>query len=401
MKVFLFDFVPYGENLDRHKVEGHLPRPLGKHYFKPDVAARTYAEHLSAWVEMERHGFDGIGINEHHGTPYGSMNSPNLLAASIFQRTKKLKVLIYGNLLPIHEPLRLAEEIAMLDCLSNGRLIAGVARGAPREYRIYNVPMRESRERFLECFEIMKKAWTEESFSYEGKFFSYKDVAIWPRPVQQPHPPVWLPITGSRESIEWAAANDIPITPGTGSFGGPAGVRLAEDIVRYYAKCQAQARRKVTPDHISTFVDCYVADSKAQAVKEYGPYSLYFFNTLFAFDHVTQDQIEKGYYSATSSAFTRSDARAANADDSLFSGELTMDVVKKQAEQLAWGTPDEVVERIIAEAEYAGAGTVVLMCNRGAMPQELFLNQVKRIGEEVLPRLHAHKITRVQFAEAV
>jgi alkanesulfonate monooxygenase SsuD/methylene tetrahydromethanopterin reductase-like flavin-dependent oxidoreductase (luciferase family) len=301
--------------------------------------------------------------------------------------------------LPLHEPLRLAEELAMLDCLSNGRLIAGVARGAPREYRIYNVPMAQSRARFEECFEIMRKAWTEESFSYEGKFFSYKDVACWPRPVQQPHPPVWVPVTGSRETIEWAAKYDIPITPGTGSFGGPGGVKLAEDIVRYYAKCQAQYGRRVTPDHLSCFIDCYIADSKAQAIKEYGPYSLYFFNTLFAFDHVRQDQIAQGYYSANSSSFMRSGSLAANSDDTLFSGGITMEMMARQAEQMAWGTPDEVVERIISEAEYAGAGTVVLSCNRGAMPQEMFLNQIERIGREVLPRLKAHKIKRVQFAE--
>jgi alkanesulfonate monooxygenase SsuD/methylene tetrahydromethanopterin reductase-like flavin-dependent oxidoreductase (luciferase family) len=210
-----------------------------------------------------------------------------------------------------------------------------------------------------------------------------------------------VPITGSRESIEWAAKNDFPITPGTGSFGGPAGVRMAEDIVRYYAKCQAGYGRKVTPDRLSTFIDCYVADSKAQAVKEYGPYSLYFFNTLFSFDHVTQDQIAKGYYSATSSSFTRPDAHTAVTDDNMFAGQMTMEMMARQAEQMAWGTPDEVAERIIAEAEFAGADNVVLMCNRGAMPQELFLNQIKRIGEEVLPRLKHHKVARVQFAEGV
>ncbi|MFZ1988295.1 MAG: LLM class flavin-dependent oxidoreductase [Alphaproteobacteria bacterium] len=399
MKVFLFDFVPYGENLDRFKADGHLPWPLGKKYFKPDVAVRTYAEHLAAWQEMERYGFDGVGINEHHGTPYGSMNSPNLLAASIFQRTQKLKVLIYGNLLPLYEPLRLAEELAMLDCLSNGRLIAGVARGAPREYRFHNIPMAESRARFEECFEIMRRAWTEESFSYQGKFHSYKDVAIWPRPVQSPHPPVWVPITGSKESIEWAAKYNLPITPGTGSFGGPGGIPLVEDIVRHYAKCQAKYGRAVTPDHLNVFIDCYVADSKEQAIKEYAPHSLYYFNTLFAFDHVTQDQIAgKGYYSASSGDFRRSNSVAAIANDSIFGG-MTMEMVRAQAETAAWGPADECVKRIIAEAEHAGAETVILTCNRGAMPQEMFLNQIRRIGEEVLPRLKAHKVARVQFAE--
>ena len=115
------------------------------------------------------------------------MNSPNLMAASAAQRTKRIKLLIYGNLLPLHEPLRLAEELAMLDCLSNGRLISGFARGIPREYNVYNVKHSESRARFEEAYEIIRRAWTEDVFSYEGKFWSYHDVAIWPRPVQQPH----------------------------------------------------------------------------------------------------------------------------------------------------------------------------------------------------------------------
>ena len=90
------------------------------------------------WTSL---GYDGVGFNEHHCSPYGLMNSPNLMAAAAAQRTKKLKLLIYGNLLPLHEPLRLAEELAMLDCLSNGRLISGFARGIPREYQVHNVPL--------------------------------------------------------------------------------------------------------------------------------------------------------------------------------------------------------------------------------------------------------------------
>ena len=102
---------------------------------------RTYAEHLEAWEELDRLGYDGVGFNEHHCSPYGLMNSPNLMAAAAAQRTKRLKLLIYGNLLPLHEPLRLAEELAMLDCLSNGRIISGFARGIPREYQVHNVPL--------------------------------------------------------------------------------------------------------------------------------------------------------------------------------------------------------------------------------------------------------------------
>src|SRR5436309_5576059 len=157
MKVFVFDLLAYGEQLEHLKVGGELPYPLPKKYFKPEVEARTDAEHVEAWEELDRLGYDGVGFNEHHCSPYGLMNSPNLLASAAAQRTKNLKLLIYGNLLPLHEPLRLAEELAMLDCLSNGRIISGFARGIPREYNVYQVAQTESRARFEEAYNIIPR----------------------------------------------------------------------------------------------------------------------------------------------------------------------------------------------------------------------------------------------------
>ena len=290
MKVFVFDLLAYGENLD-HLKEGadELPYPLRKRHFKPDVAVRTYAEHLDAWEELDRLGYDGVGFNEHHCSPYGLMNSPNLMAAAAAQRTKKLKLLIYGNLLPLHEPLRLAEELAMLDCLSNGRLISGFARGIPREYQVHNVPLAESRARFEEAYEIITRAWTEEVFSYQGKFWSYKDVAIWPRPVQQPHPPIWMPIVGSKESIEFAGAAQHPDHAGPGARGG-----LRDDIIRYYAKCLAAAGHRITPDHLSLGVNAYVADQQgAGGAARSAPYHLYFNRTLFSHGNFTETALQR------------------------------------------------------------------------------------------------------------
>src|SRR5579884_2735400 len=131
VKVFVFDLLPYPENLDHLKVGKELPWPLPGRHFDPEVGARAYAEHLEAWEELDRLGYDGVGFNEHHTSPYGLMNSPNLMAAAASQRTRRLKLLIYGNALPIHDPLRLAEELAMLDCMSNGRIIAGFVRASP------------------------------------------------------------------------------------------------------------------------------------------------------------------------------------------------------------------------------------------------------------------------------
>src|SRR5262252_7518560 len=249
MRVFVFGLLPYAEHLDHLKDGKELPWPLPRRPFKPEVAVRTYAEHLEAWEAMDRLGYDGVGFNEHHTSPYGLMNSPNLMAAAASQRTRNLRLLIYGNVLPLHEPLRLAEELAMLDCLSNGRIIAGFVRGIPREYRVYGVPMTESRARFEEAWEIVRALWTEEVTTYEGRFWSYRDVALWPRPLQQPHPPVWMPVTTSKESIDWAARHAIPITPGMVSGG------LREDIVRHYARCAAEHGHRVTPDDLIISAD--------------------------------------------------------------------------------------------------------------------------------------------------
>ena len=398
MKVFVFDLLAYDTHLDHLKGDGvELPYPLGGRHFDPEVGMRTYEEHLLAWEEMDRLGYDGVGFNEHHTSPYGLMNSPNLMAAAAAQRTKNLKLLIYGNLLPLHSPLRLAEELAMLDCLSRGRIISGFARGIPREYGVHSVPMAESRARFEEAYEIVTGAWTQDIFSYEGKFWSYKDVALWPRPVQQPHPPVWMPVVGSRESIEWAAAKNIPITPGL----APGGLR--RDIIRLYADVQRRHGRVVTPDHLSIGVSAYVADSKAQAVRENGPYHLYFNRTLFSHGNFTETEIQRqhGYVTAGSTDYVAPENRRQAEHSRADFRNLTMAELERRAENMPWGTADEVAERLIAEADASGANTLLVSLNRGAMPHEMFLEQIRRFGREVMPRLQAHQVRGVPAAEAV
>src|SRR5689334_547537 len=397
MKVFVFDLLAYGEQLDHLKVGNELPYPLPKRHFNPRVATRTYAEHLAAWEELDRLGYDGVGFNEHHCSPYGLMNSPNLLAAAAAQRTKRLKLLIYGNLLPLHEPLRLAEELAMLDCMSNGRLISGFARGIPREYQVHNVPLSESRERFEEAFDIVTRAWSEDVFSYEGKYWSYKDVALWPRPIQQPRPPIMIPIVGSKESIEFAARHDLGITPGL------AGGGLRDDIIRHYARSLAAAGHRITPNHLSLALNAYVADSKAQAVREVAPYHLYFNRTLFSHGSFTETaaQRQAGYVGQHSTDYVRPEnQRAAALLREDFRG-LTFEAFEKQAANLPYGTPEEVAQRIIAQADHAGANMVQIGLNRGAMPHQLFMNQIERFAKQVLPILQAHVVKRVPAAEAL
>ena len=392
MKVIVFDLLPYKENLDHLKEGLELPWPLEKRYFNPRIAAQTYEEHLEAWELLDELGFDGVGFNEHHTSPYGLMNSPNLMAASAAQRTKNLKLLIYGNALPVHEPLRVAEEIAMLDCLSNGRIISGFVRGIPREYVVYGVPFAESRDRFNESWEIIHRAWTEEVFSYDGKFWSYQDVAIWPRPMQEPHPPVWIPVTGSKESIEWAAAHNFPISPG---LAGSLGFRL--DMVRYYAEHLASAGHTITPDHLIVGVNAYVADSREAAFDESGEYQLYFNRTLFSHGNVleTDQQRRDGYLSENAYDYVRPENRVTRTRANL--RHMTMDDLKKDP-NLAWGSADEVTTKLIGYADAIGCNTLLVSLNRGSMPSDLFKAQIRRFAKEVLPALQAHEVKQVTAA---
>lgn len=397
MQVFVFDLLPYGAHLDHLKVDGELPWPLAGRYFEPEVAVKTYAEHLEAWEALDRLGYDGVGFNEHHTSPYGLMNSPNLMAAAASQRTKHLRLLMYGNLLPLHNPLRLAEEVAMLDCLSGGRIVCGLARGIPREYRVYNVPQRESRARFEEAWDIIHGLWTEEVFSYQGRFWSFSDAALWPRPVQKPHPPVWVPVTSSKETIEWAARHNFPITPGLTTF--PLYVR--EDIIRYYARQLRAHGHQITPDHLIMQADVYVADSKEQALKENGPFALYFYQTLFSHGNTTEAaiQTQQQYLSEQSHDYMRPESRRAVSGDRQSYRGMTEEKLRARVETLPWGTPDEVYQRLVAEADQIGANILLVSLNRGAMPHELFMNQIHRFAHEVLPRLKAHRVTSVPWAE--
>ena len=277
MKVFIFDLMPYDQHFEDFKRDRNIPYPLPREHWDPEVGARTYEQHLAVWEEMDKLGYDGVGLNEHHTTPHGLMISPNMMAAAAAQRTKRLKFLILGNLLPIHNPMRIAEELAMADCMSRGRILSGFARGVPREYNVYNVPMAESRARFEEAVDIIMKAWTAPQFSHDGKYWQMKDIAIWPRPVPAAASAGLDPVhRQSKETIEWAGKHNFSaVLPD-----------FKRGLDRRHRRLLRQAARQanghtITPDHLCFFTDAFVADDKASALKEYGPYYFYFIHTLW------------------------------------------------------------------------------------------------------------------------
>lgn len=178
------------------------------------VAAQSpeavYHSHIDQVLKAEELGFHSYWFAEHHFATHRAAPSPNLMLAAAARETSKILLGNMVNVLPFHNPVRLAEECAVLDQLTGGRLQVGVGRGVqPPEFRRLRVDMAKSREMFLESVGMLKQLWTHPGASRVGEYWSYEDVTIMPPVRQRPHPPLWF--TGlSRESMLWAAENGLP-----------------------------------------------------------------------------------------------------------------------------------------------------------------------------------------------
>ena len=179
---------------------------FGTYFFLQAPPGHRHADiiqrELDQMVWSEELGFDEVWLTEHHFIDYGLSVDPATLACAVASRTSKIRIGLAAAILPFHDPIRIAEQMALVDIISKGRLDVGVGRGnRPSEFRGYRIPQIESRERFDEAVQIMVRAWTEERFSYDGRFFQLDQVRVIPKPFQQPHPPVYQ-VCVSPDSIE-------------------------------------------------------------------------------------------------------------------------------------------------------------------------------------------------------
>ncbi len=211
-------------------------------------------------VFAEQCGFDWVGCNEHHFSPYGLMANCNLIGAALVQRTSTIRLAMLGNLIPLLNPIRVAEEYAMLDVMSGGRLIAGMIRGVPHEYIAYNVVPDESRERLREAAALIVKAWTEpEPFGWEGEFYQYPSVSIWPKPFQRPHPPI-LMSASNEESAEFAGQHRAMM-----GMTLIADLEIARRSIDTYRRAARAHGLDPTPEHILLGYNTCIADSDEEA----------------------------------------------------------------------------------------------------------------------------------------
>jgi alkanesulfonate monooxygenase SsuD/methylene tetrahydromethanopterin reductase-like flavin-dependent oxidoreductase (luciferase family) len=208
MQIVLFHLMPYADlDLEAARKAGTVWVKLPNKHFDPVKGNKLYNRYLDELECAEDLGFDAVGVNEHHQTAYGLMPSPIVTASALARKTKRVKIAILGSALPLRShPLTVAEEHAMIDVISGGRLISGFVRGIGAEYHTFGVNPTFSHDRFHEAHDLIVRAWTEEGpFAFDGHHYNVQYVNLWPRPFQKPHPPIWIPSQGSKETIDWAA----------------------------------------------------------------------------------------------------------------------------------------------------------------------------------------------------
>jgi alkanesulfonate monooxygenase SsuD/methylene tetrahydromethanopterin reductase-like flavin-dependent oxidoreductase (luciferase family) len=297
------------------------------------------------------------------------------MAAALVRRTSRAKIAILGNALPLRDhPLRIAEEVAMLDVMSGGRIISGFVRGIGAEYVSSGVNPTYSRERFYEAHDLIVRAWTEDGpFSFEGEHYQVRYANIWPRPLQQPHPPIWLPSQGSTETIRWAAQRRYPFISVFTSYAQTK--RLIEE---YKAAAEA-AGYTAAPSQIGFAVPTYVAETDARAREEAEPHMLWLYrrglkippNFLLPPGYVTEESLRK---------FLAAGLRTP--------ADLSFRELEKHGYVLV-GSAATVADRLREIQKDLGFGLFIGTGRSGDMPRDKAYKTMEIFAREVMPHFAA------------
>src|SRR5947208_7595124 len=244
--------------------------------YDPERGHELYNEYLDMLEYAGQMGFDGLGVNEHHQNAYGMMPSPNLMAAALARRATDSMLLVLGNSIALYNPpLRVAEEFAMLDALSGGRLIAGFPVGTSMDtnYAYGTIPAL-TREKYAEAHDLIRKAWAaDQPFAFNGRYTKLRYVNCWPKPVQRPAPPVFIPGGGSVETYDFCLDNTYSY-----SYLSYTGYLRAKLLMEGYWKRVAERKVDESPYRAGFAQVICVADTDAEAERLYGPHVNYFYN---------------------------------------------------------------------------------------------------------------------------
>ena len=348
--------------------------PVANKQFDPTRGIQLYRDYIDNKVYAEECGFDWIGCNEHHMSPYGLMPNPNLIAAAVVERTRKAGILQSGNIVPLTNPLRVAEEYAMLDVQSGGRLIAGFMRGIPHEYVAYNVSPDESYGRMREACQLIIKAWTEpEPFGWEGEFYQFRAVSIWPRPVQQPHPKLVMSGT-SAESATLAA--ELGATMGLLRLTDFDAAREMMEVYRGVARANGW---EPGPEHFMVGMNCCISDTDEEAIETLREGQKYFLEVLGGGIRTAQRIVlqKTRYYESEESAKNFPG----------IPGRVRENALEERIEKglVLCGTPDKVVDQIKRVKAELGHGFMNLSIKVGNIPDAAVISTMNHLRDHVFP----------------
>ncbi len=371
-------FLPYVHLPENHKEFRSLWVNFSNKYYDPERGHALYERYLSELVLADRLGFDAIVVNEHHNTAYSMMAAPNLIAASIIAQTSRAKICVWGTPPNLEYPNRLAEEYAMLDVLSKGRLEVAFPLGTGMEYWANPVNPATARERHRESIAIILQAWTEDGpTKYFGDFYTYRFLNPWPRPFQKPHPPCYIVGTGSPETVELAAEL------GFGYSAVFVTKQKALELNRTLRERAAHHGHAIRPEQLPLGIIIYVAETKEKAESEAVEHIRYFFED--ALRTTPEFLAPPGYISVD-----QLKARAALADK--LHGSFNFNAIN-DAFFVAVGTPDQVVDRLGEWGELMGTSHFNLLGAIGNMPHWKVVKNLSLIAEEVMPKLRGSALS--------
>lgn len=352
---------------------------LPNSFYDPVKGHALYNRYFDEIERADKLGWDSVIVNEHHQNAYGTMPSPNIMAAVLTQRVKRAKIGIVGNALPLHDdPLRVAEEIAMLDVISGGRIISGFVRGTGMEYYSYNLNPTLSRERMNEAHDLIVQAWTRPGpFAFEGEHYNYRYVNIWPRPIQQPHPPIWLPGTASMETIDFAAGHKYPYMT---VFMPMDQRKRAYDLYRRLAEEKYGYEAK--PEQLAFCTPVVVAETDDLAMKEGEKYAMWLFNKGLKVK--PEFLTPPGYMSARS-------VQAALEAGGFERGNRSFKDLVDLGIAIA-GSPATVIEKLSYYTDVLHAGMLVSGGHVGGIPDYLVLKHQEMMANEVMPHFRAKAV---------
>ncbi len=378
MRFFFFHLMPYAA-LDPDYDQTHKSAwvTLPNSYYDPEVGAELYNRYLDELEYAATLGFEGVSVNEHHQTAYGLMPCPNVFAGMLARRIPApTKIAILGRALPVvSNPATIAEEFAVLDNVTRGRIITGFVRGIGSEYHSLAVNPTESHARFQEAHDLIVQAWTRPGpFAFEGKYYNFPYVNLWPRPYQQPHPPIWIPSQGSTETIQFAAHPDrryVYLQTAT-----PAVM-----LFRYMQAYRDEALRmgyQASPDQLGWSVKIHVAETDEIARREAKSHVEAFANKFLRMPQ--EALLPPGYTSIASMK------RIQEAKKTITGGARTMEQMIEQGTFIC-GSPQTVIDQLADYQRKGGFNIVMAGLHYGTLPAELTRKNMEMFAREVMPAL--------------